>query len=61
MSNPEVWNVFRQDDNGNQFLVKSFGSEIAARQCAAELESHGHKQLYWVAQSQANADSGLPK
>lgn len=48
MNEARIWNVYRQDDNGNRFLVKSFVSEAAARQCAAELESHGHKQLYWV-------------
>jgi hypothetical protein len=50
MTEAESWTVYRQDDNGNQFLVRSFETEEAAKQHAAELESHGHKQLYWVSQ-----------
>ena len=47
-SNPNVWTVYRQDDNGNVFEVARGLSEAEARKLAAELESHGHKQLYWV-------------
>ncbi|WP_166824914.1 hypothetical protein [Thalassoroseus pseudoceratinae] len=43
------WDVWRQDDNGNQFLVSSNLPHDAAQQQADELESHGHKQLYWIA------------
>lgn len=42
------WRVLRQDDNGNRFTVVSGLSESAARIKAAEMESHGHKQLYWT-------------
>lgn len=42
------WIVCRQDDNGNVFEVQRGLSEEEARQLAVELESHGHKQLYWV-------------
>lgn len=45
------WFVFRQDDNGNVFEVERGLSEEEARRLAAELESHGHKQLYWVTQT----------
>jgi hypothetical protein len=48
MPESEPWKVYRQDDNGNRFLVRSFETEEAAKEHAAELESHGHKQLYWV-------------
>ena len=44
------WAVHRQDDNGNCFVVRAgLGQEEAVR-LAAELESRGHKQFYWVAQ-----------
>ncbi len=42
--------VFRQDDNGNKYVVKNGLTEEAAKRLATELESHGHKQLYWVEQ-----------
>lgn len=44
------WIVCRQDDNGNVFEVQRRLTEEDARQLAADLESHGHKQLYWVTQ-----------
>lgn len=42
------WAVYRQDDNGNVFVVRRGLSKEDAQRLAAELESHGHKQLYWV-------------
>lgn len=45
---PAGWSVYRQDDNGNRFLVESHLARPEADRIAAELESHGHKQLYWV-------------
>jgi hypothetical protein len=43
-----TWSVHRQDDNGNRFIVSTgLGHEEAIR-LAAELESRGHKQFYWV-------------
>ncbi|GGN43366.1 hypothetical protein FHR83_001810 [Actinoplanes campanulatus] len=43
------WRVWRQDDNGNRFVVARFTSRAEAEKLAAEMESRGHKQLYWVA------------
>jgi hypothetical protein len=51
MTDARLWTVYRQDDNGNRFVVSSFESEEAAKEHAAELESHGHKQLYWVSRN----------
>ncbi|HSB97996.1 MAG TPA: 2Fe-2S iron-sulfur cluster-binding protein [Spongiibacteraceae bacterium] len=42
------WNVCRQDDNGNCFVVHTALSEQAARTAVAEFEQRGHKQLYWA-------------
>ncbi|HEM47024.1 MAG TPA: SPOR domain-containing protein [Alphaproteobacteria bacterium] len=36
------------DDNGNRFEVSRHASQEAALRAAAELEAHGHKQLYSV-------------
>ncbi|GGN72160.1 hypothetical protein GCM10010112_40150 [Actinoplanes lobatus] len=43
------WVVWRQDDNGNRFVVARFTDRAEAEELAAEMESRGHKQLYWVA------------
>lgn len=40
------WSVWRQGDDGNQFVMAEGLSEAAARQMVAEFEARGHKQLY---------------
>ena len=43
------WEVWRQDDNGNRYLVSAHDDEAAARQRLAEPESGVvHKQSYWI-------------
>jgi hypothetical protein len=43
-----TWAVYRQDDLGNRFLVRTgLGREDAGR-LAAELEARGHRQIYWI-------------
>lgn len=44
----EQWVVWRQDDNGNRFVVARKASRAEADELAAEMEARGHKQLYWV-------------
>lgn len=44
-----AWVVWRQDDNGNRFVVTKRASRAEAEEVAAEMEARGHKQLYWVA------------
>lgn len=46
--NHPAWAVHRQDDNGNRFLVATGLSRVEAERLSAELESRGHKQVYWV-------------
>ena len=43
------WTVWRQDDNGNRYVVAHHSDRGAADRQAAELEARGHKQIYWVA------------
>ena len=43
----DVAQVWRQGDDGNKFTVGEPTSERDAKCHVAELESHGHKQLYW--------------
>lgn len=42
------WVVLRQDDNGFRDFVRLTDTETEAEALRAELESHGHKQMYWV-------------
>ena len=46
----ELW---RQDDNGNSFLVGRFADRNAAEVRLTELTRVQHKQVYWITE-QAN-------
>jgi hypothetical protein len=43
-----TWQLWRQDDNGNRFLVGSFPDRDAAEERLAELTRVLHKQTYWI-------------
>ncbi len=51
---PALWSVWRQDDNGNRFLVESGLSRDTARRTASEFERRGHKQTYWIEPSRTD-------
>ena len=51
MSKFELW---RQDDNGNRFLISSFAYLDEAEAKLGEFESKGHKQHYWLSLSEQN-------
>jgi hypothetical protein len=42
------WQVFRQDDNGNRYVVALLADEATAEALARSLEARAHKQLYEV-------------
>ena len=42
----ELWTVYRQDDNGNVFVVKDNVTREEAERLVALYESRGHKQSY---------------
>jgi hypothetical protein len=44
----DAWEVWRQDDTSNRYLVHGELTEYAARVLAANYESRGHKQTYWA-------------
>ncbi len=46
-----VYQVWRLDDNGNEFLVETFDDRNSAEERAAGLAASGHKQVYWVTES----------
>jgi lactoylglutathione lyase len=47
-SQERSWSIWRQDDNGNRFLVSSGHARAEAERVAAEFEARGHKQMYWT-------------
>lgn len=40
--------LWRQDDNGNRFLVATLADEAEARARLVELSSLSHRQIYWI-------------
>lgn len=51
-----VWSVWRQDENGNYFLVKGGLTKADALSLVREYEQKGHKQLYWAEKSDRAPD-----
>lgn len=47
-SREKQWALWRQDDNGNRFLVSLSLTRSGARQDQESYERLGHKQCYWV-------------
>lgn len=43
-----IWLLWRQDDNGNRFLVAEFGCRGGAEARMEELTRYPHKQIYWI-------------
>jgi hypothetical protein len=43
-----VYEVWRQDDNGNHFLVDTFDDRKSAEMRIAALAASDHKQVYWL-------------
>ena len=46
------WELWRQDDTGNRFLVAR-GRREELEQQRLQFEALGHKQMYWVARSRS--------
>jgi O-acetyl-ADP-ribose deacetylase (regulator of RNase III) len=42
------WELWRQDDGGNRYLIESFGTRREAEEMQKKYEDRGHKQVYWV-------------
>ena len=49
----ELW---RQDDNGNRFLIDNYKNIAEAEARLAELELVPHRQVYWI--TECSADCG---
>jgi hypothetical protein len=50
----ELW---RQDDNGNRFLVGAFQDRAGAETMLAELTRNLHKQTYWITEIKSQCGS----
>jgi hypothetical protein len=55
---PRTWAVWRQDDNGNRFVISAGHARVEAEQLCASFEARGHKQLYWAAPDEGSGDPG---
>lgn len=53
----ELW---RQDDNGNRFLVGTFADRADAEARLRELTRGVHKQIYWIFERLENPE-GSPR
>ncbi len=51
-----AWELWRQDDNGNRFLIARFASRVEAEDAGRRFEALAHKQTYWVQPRPANPD-----
>jgi hypothetical protein len=49
------WQIWRQDDNGNRFLVGQFPSRERAEERLDELTRGHHKQTYWISEFHGEA------
>lgn len=49
------FSLWRQDDNGNRFLVGSFARREDAEKKINELSRQLHKQLYWITETPSTA------
>ena len=45
---PMQWELWRQDDHGNEFLVRAFDDRASAEAARDEYRARGHHQHYWV-------------
>jgi L-amino acid N-acyltransferase YncA len=53
-----MWTVYRQDDNGNRFVMEKHLSREEAEGVVAQFEARGHKQLYWAEPEQDSHQPG---
>ncbi|MDX2105115.1 MAG: hypothetical protein SFY67_01825 [Candidatus Melainabacteria bacterium] len=46
-----MWQVWRLDDNGNEFMICTFETQKEAQDYCDEMTARGHKQTYWCIQA----------
>jgi hypothetical protein len=52
--NQNAFELWRQDDNGNRFMIGTFACRAAAESRLAELTRARHKQTYWITEGKDN-------
>jgi hypothetical protein len=52
-----TWEVWRQDDNGNRFMLGNFDSRELAQERLDELTRCLHKQTYWISEGKSAESS----
>ena len=52
----EKYDLFRQDDHGNEFRIARFNSKTDATAKMRELAKGGHKQFYEIRRAPADSD-----
>ena len=55
------WQLWRQDDNGVSVLVTEYAEQESALKALAQLESHHHKQTYWIVENKSGILAPEPK
>jgi hypothetical protein len=50
---PGKFGLYRQDDNGNKVLMKTYESQRVAEYYRKQYDQRGHKQMYWVEEENA--------
>lgn len=49
------WELWRQDDAGNQYLVERYVTRELAQAMLATYESRNHKQVHWIKHAPRNS------
>lgn len=55
-----IWQLWRQDDNGVRVLVTEYAEQGLALKALEQLESHHHKQMYWVIKKKPDGQTAEP-
>lgn len=49
-----IYRLWRQDDNGNRFLIGTFRDRRSAEERLNELQRGFHKQMFWISEDTEN-------
>lgn len=53
-----MWELWRQDDGGHQFLIARYATLDEAEREMRDYEARGHKQVYWVIKRELHDGAG---
>lgn len=52
-----MWQLWRQDDHGNEFLMREFAERAEAERARDAFAARGHHQHYWVTRAPDGEDA----